>query len=73
MKNLLFTSKRASIIIVAIAALIFIVETYYPMGDMVKENFGIIGVMIGKAVAIYSLYVSIRLAYLVVGDMKVSE
>ena len=51
-----YTSYKTTKVIAILSILMFIFETFYPLGDIMENNFGIFGTWSGYAVAIYCWY-----------------
>lgn len=71
-KVFFYTSYKTTKVILAISIFIFIFETFYPLGNVVKENFGLFGTHVGHAIAIYCWYNLFRFVCLFV-DKKANE
>lgn len=51
-----YTSFKTTKVILILSVLMFIFESFFPLGDMMENNFGFIGVWSGYAIAIYCWY-----------------
>lgn len=59
---LFFTSFRCNVVLSVIFFSIFVIESFSPFGDWVRNNFGEFGSLLGIFLAFYALYIFIRLA-----------
>lgn len=59
-----YTSYKTTKVITILSILMFIFETFYPIGDIMENNFGKFGTWSGYVVAVYCWYNFFRFVYL---------